>query len=245
MQGNYSSNYNFSKTKFFDLHFHGNEKLIKEAERIGYAGVGLTRYYEDYNAEFLKEVDTLKKSSNIILKKCVEISCKNPEDMRKKIQKSRKKADILIVRGGDLKVNRAACEDQRIDILSQPYRSRRDCGINHILARKASENSVAIEINLKSLLKTNLRYRYRVLSQFRHIIELQRKFKFPIIITNSAISKYDLINPQDITALAKCFKMTFEESFDAISRTPQKIIETNNLRDSYVSEGIRLVKELN
>ncbi len=242
MQGNYSSSYNFSNSMFFDLHFHGNEELIKEAERLGYDGIGLTRYYEDFNSEFLRQFDILKANSNIILKKCVEISCKHPEDLRKKVQKSRKKADILLVRGGDLKVNRAACEDQRVDILSQPYRSRRDSGINHVIARKAAENSVAIEINLKILLKTNLRYRYRVLSQFRHIIELQRKFKFPLIITSSANSKYDLITPQDITALSKCFQMSFEESFDAISKIPQEIIKTNDLRDSFVIDGVRIVE---
>ena len=242
MQGNYSSSYNFSNSLFFDLHFHGDEKLIKEAERLGYDGLGLTRYYEYFNSEFLRQFDILKANSNIILKKCVEISCKHPEDLRKKVQKSRKKADILIVRGGDLKVNRAACEDQRVDILSQPYRSRRDCGINHVLARKAAENSVAIEINLKILLKTNLRFRYRVLSQFRHIIELQRKFKFPIIITSSANTKYDLITPKDITALSKCFQMSFVESFDAISKIPQYIIKTNDLRDSFVVDGVRIVE---
>ena len=227
---------------FFDLHFHGNEKVIKEAERLGYAGLGLTSYFEDFNSEFLKQFDILKSTSNIILKKCVEISCKHPEELRKKVQKTRNKADILIVRGGDLKVNRAVCEDQRIDILSQPYRSRRDSGINHILARKAAENSVAIEINLKTLLKTNLRYRYRVLSQFRHVIELQRKFKFPLIITSNATSKYDLKTPQDITALSKCFQMSFKESFDAISKIPQEIIETNDLRDSFVADGVRIIE---
>ncbi len=242
MQGNYSSSYNFPDSMFFDLHFHGDEELIKEAERLGYDGIGLTHYYEDFNSEFLRQFDILKANSNIIIKKCVEISCKHPEDLRKKVQKSRKKADILLVRGGDLKVNRAACEDQRVDILSQPYRSRRDSGINHVIARKAAENSVAIEINLKILLKTNLRYRYRVLSQFRHIIELQRKFKFPLIITSSANSKYDLITPQDITALSKCFQMSFEESFDAISKIPQEIIKTNDLRDSFVIDGVRIVE---
>ena len=131
---------------------------------------------------------------------------------------------------------------KRVDILSQPYRSRRDCGINHVLARKAAENSVAIEINLKILLKTNLRYRYRILSQFRHIIELQRKFKFPLIITCGATSKYDLITPQDITALSKCYQMTFEESFDAISKIPQEIIETNDVRNSFVVDGVRVVE---
>ena len=41
-------------------------------------------------------------NSNILLKKSVEISCKNPEDLKKKVKKTRKKADILIVKGGDL-----------------------------------------------------------------------------------------------------------------------------------------------
>ena len=241
MQGNYSSKRSFSTSNFFDLHVHGNQNIIREAERLGYACIAVTRYFEDFNSEFLNEFDNLAESSNIILKKSTEISCKNPEELRKKVQKSRKRTDILMVRGGDLKVNRAACEDQRVDILSQPYRSRRDTGINHVLARKAAENRVAIEINLKTLLKTNLRYRYRVISQFRHIIELQRKFKFPLIITSSANSKYDLKTPQDISALAKCFGMTFEESFDAISKTPQDIIETNDIRDSFIMDGVRTI----
>ena len=242
MQRNYSRIKNFSKGMFFDLHVHGNENVIIEAERLGYAGLGLTRYFEDYNEEFSREFDILDDSSNIIIKKCIEISCKNPEDLRKKVQKSRRKADILMVRGGDLKINRAACEDQRVDVLSQPYRSRRDTGLNHVLARKAAENSVAIELNLKILFKTNLRYRYRVISQFRHIIELQRKFKFPLIITTNANSKYDLRSPQDIFALARCFQMTFEELFDAISETPKEIIETNNARDSFIVDGVKTVE---
>jgi ribonuclease P/MRP protein subunit RPP1 len=215
--------------------------MIKEAERLGYAGVGLTRYFEDFNSEFSREFRDLKASSDIILKKCIEISCKNPEDLRKKVQKSRKNTDILIVRGGDLRVNRAACEDRRVDILSQPYRSRRDTGINHVLARKAAENSVAIEINLKTFLKTNLRYRYRILSQFRHIIQLQRKFKFPLIINSNANSLYDLRTPRDISALAICFQMTFEEFLEAISKIPQQIIETNEQRDKYIVNGVKTV----
>ena len=241
MQRNYSSIRSFSTSNFFDLHVLGNENVIREAERLGYAGIAVTRYFEDFNSGFSRDFNDLTKSSNIILKKSVEISSKDPDDLRKKIQKSRKRADILMVRGGDLKVNRAACEDQRVDILSQPYRSRRDTGLNHILARKAAENRVAIEINLKIFLKTNLRYRYRVINQFRHIIKLQRKFKFPLIITSSANSKYDLKTPQDISALAKCFGMTFEESFDAISKTPQDIIETNDERDSFIIDGVRTI----
>jgi ribonuclease P/MRP protein subunit RPP1 len=227
---------------FFDLHVHGNETMIREAERLGYAGIAVTRYFEEYNSEFSKEFNDLNSSSGILLKKCIEIVCKNPGDLKKKVLKSRRNADIIMVRGGDLKINRAACEERSIDVLSQPYRSRRDMGINHILAKKAAENNVAIEINLKTLLNTNLRYRYRIISQFRHIVGLQRKFKFPLIISSNANSKYDLKTPRDIIALAKCFGMTFEESFDAISRIPKNIIETNNTRDSFIVDGVRTVE---
>ena len=68
MQGSYS-NRSLSKDMFFDLHVHGNENIIKEAERLGYAGIAVTRYFEDYNSEFSKEFEDLEASSNILAKK--------------------------------------------------------------------------------------------------------------------------------------------------------------------------------
>lgn len=236
MQGSYL-NKNFSKAPIFDLHFHGNQELVEEAKRLGYSGVGITHYYTDDKSEFAEFNDL--NPQGMVLKKSIEIIAKNPEDMRRKVQKSRNRADILIVRGGDLKINRAACEDRRVDILSQPYRTRRDIGINHVLAKKAADNNVAIEINFKNFFKTNLRYRYRILSQFRHLVELERKFKFPLTITSNAGSKYHLKSPRDIVALAKCFSMNVEESLHALSITPLNIIQTNNLRDKFIVDGVR------
>ncbi len=240
MQGSYSSK-RLSNGTFVDLHFEGNETLIEEAKRLGYTDLVVTRCLEEYNSEFLRLFDDLNSSHNINLKKGVEITCKNSEDLRKKVQRSRKNTDIIIVQGGDLKINRAACEDRRIDVLSQPYSSRRDTGINHILAKKASENDVAIELNLKYLLKTNSRHKYRVISQFRHILQLHRKFNFPLIITSCATSRYDLKSPKDIFALVKCLGMSFDETFNAISTTPKNIIKINDDRDSYVMKDVRIV----
>ena len=41
---------------FFDLHVHGNENIIKEAERLGFTGIAITRYFEDYNSKFLNGI---------------------------------------------------------------------------------------------------------------------------------------------------------------------------------------------
>jgi ribonuclease P/MRP protein subunit RPP1 len=239
LEGKYSSRTHL-KGNFFDLHVQANLDIVKEAERLGFVGISLTYDFEDYKSGF-KEFKEIEKNCTIQLKKCLEVTCKNPEEMKKKVQKSRKKADIVMVRGGDLKINRAACEYRGVDILSQPYRGRRDTGINHVLARKAAENDVAVEINLSTFLKTNLRYRYRVISQFRHIVGLSRKYNFPIILTSNARTKYDLRNPQDIFALSRCFGMTMDESFNAISTAPEHIIERNDNRNSYVMDGVRII----
>lgn len=243
MEGNYSTKKNY-RENFYDLNISGNKSIVQEAERLGFAGVSLTYNFDDYNSEISKEYDELKHESNIIMRKCLEINCKNPEELKKKVRSSRKKADIVMVRGGDNGINRAACEERNVDILSQPYRNRRDSGMNHVLARKAAENDVAVEINLSSFLKTNLRYRHRIVSQFRHIMALKRKYGFSVIITSGARTSYDQRNPLDIFALSNCFDMTENESLEALSIIPQHIIDRNDNRDNFVLDGVRTVVEL-
>lgn len=240
MEGNYSTKKNF-RENFYDLNIRASRQIIQEAERLGFAGVSLSYNFDDYNSDISKKYDEIKLESNILIRKCLEVSCKNPEELKKKVQKSRKKADIVMVKGGDTRINRAACEDRNVDILSQPYRNRRDSGMNHVLARKAAENNVAIEINLSGFLKTNLRYRHRVISQFRHVMDLKRKYGFSVIITSGARSTFDLRNPRDIFALSNCFGMSENESFEALSTVPQQVIDINDQRENFVVEGVRTV----
>lgn len=233
---------------FFDFHVHvkrGNEKLIMEAKRLGYNGIAVVKYADEYDKKAQSDFKRLKnefEKQDFQIRSAVELAVKNPEDLKRKTQKFRGKTDVLIVRGGDIKINRAACEDPRIDILSKPYKGRRDGGINHVLAKKAAENDVAIELNLKYLLKTGLRHRYKVFNQFRSIIKLQRKFNFPVIITSDATSIYDFRTPQDIIALSQCFQMTEGEAEHALSETPQSIIKKNEMRDSVVLSGVRVIE---
>ncbi len=235
---------------FFDFHIHGGPELAVDAGNMGYHGVGLTVY----SRNCINQPETLKnlresisdlnedKDKHISIQICVEIEAKNPEDLKKQVQKFRKKVDVILVHGGDLKINRAATEDPRVDILSHPYRNRFDSGINHVLAVKAAENSVAIEINLKYFLLTRPNQQYRVLNQFRQIMKLHRKYDVPVIITSDTSSFYGLRNPRDILALAACFGMTKDEALIALSKTPQEIIHRNKIRDDVVVPGVRLVK---
>lgn len=230
---------------FFDFHVHKDAQMVEEAAKLGFSGIALFdqvgKNSHHNNSQILYQFDfeKFKDKYSINLQMGVEIKAKNPEDMKKKVQKFRNKADVLLVYGGDLKINRAACEDSRVDIISHPYQNRRDCGINHVLARKAAENQVAIELNLRYLSKTRSYLRYKVLAHFREIIKLQRKFEFPVIITSDARSIYDLHTPQDIIALSKCFGMAKEEAICALSEIPQNIMKRSSLRNRVVIEGVK------
>jgi ribonuclease P/MRP protein subunit RPP1 len=234
---------------FFDFHINGDHKLAHEALKLGYHGLVLVKHSEELekHPNFLNSTADnkrqVKNTSRLLIQKGVEIKAKNPEDLKRKVQKFRNKTDVLLVQGGNLKINRAATEDPRLDILCYPYRNRVDSGINHVLAAKAAKNKVAIEINLKYLLMNRPNQRHRVLSQFRQIVKLHRKFKFPLIITSNAHSIYDLHSPKDLVALAACFGMTNEEANKAISAVPKEIMERSSLRDQIIVSGARLVKK--
>jgi ribonuclease P/MRP protein subunit RPP1 len=233
---------------FFDFHIHGNHKLALEALKLGYHGVALINHSEELgkHPNIIKSTAEYKQhfenASQLFILKGVEIKAKNPEDLKRKIQKFSNKTDILLVQGGNLKINRAATEDPRVDMLCYPYRSRVDSGINHVLSAEAAKNRVSIEINLKYLLMNRPNKRHKVLSQFRQIIKLHRKFKFPVIITSDANSIYDLRSPRDVVSLAACFGMTSEEAIKAMSTVPQEIMEVGSLRDQIIVSGARLVK---
>jgi ribonuclease P/MRP protein subunit RPP1 len=114
-----------------------------------------------------------------------------------------------------------------------------------VLAAKAAKNRVAIEINLKYLLINRPKQRHRVLSHFRQIVKMYRKFKFPVIITSDANSIYDLRSPRDLVALATCFGMTSEEATEAMSAVPLEIMERNKLRNGIIVSGASLIKNEN
>jgi ribonuclease P/MRP protein subunit RPP1 len=223
---------------FFDFHVH-NIQLAEEAKRLGYNGIALIQSSKNYNKQ--DNMDLSNHDFNIF--SGVEIYAKNPEDLRKKVQKFREHSDVVIVNGGDLKINRAACEDPRVDILAHPYKNRRDSGINHILAKKASENNVAIELSINQVIKTRLSFRAKILSQFRQILKLQRKFKFPLIITSNAYSIYDLRTPEDITAFAGCLEMTPDEIMSSLSKNPENIIKRSKIRKNIIVKGARTIEK--
>ncbi len=245
--------------KYFDFHLNGKNPdtdlaLINEAKRLGYQGISIFYSNEHYKSaleNFNKIINDETapphpksfKIDEFSITPGIIIQGKNPQHLQKQIRSLRNKTNILMVDGGDLKINRAACENVKVDILSRPYYKRRDCGINHVLSREAAKNNVAIELCFSDLLKSRNSLRSKIMAHFRDIIKLQRKFQFLLLITSGARTVYDLRTPRDIMALYSCLGLKKEEILRAISDSPSFILDYNQQRKNMVVNGVKIINE--
>ena len=233
---------------FFDLNIKGsslenNIKLAAEASRYGWEHINFSYNQNDFqNALDLKE-DLSKNLEDVIsFDYTLEIKSTNIDEIRKNVNRFRSKALCISVVGGDLKVNRAVLENVRVDVLSRPYLKRYDSGINHILAKEAVYNNVAIELCFKDILRTYLAPRAKVISNFRDIYTLYRKFDFPLILSSRAESVFDIKTTHDFISVFKQTGLTDDE-IDKSFKTAEDILEFNRNRDNLIFRGVRRVDD--
>ncbi len=233
---------------FFDLNIRGsslenNITLARQASEYGWDHINFSYNQNDFqNALDLRE--GLKDSLDGIISfdYTLEIKSTNINEIRKTANKFRNKASCISVIGGDLKVNRAVLENIKIDVLSRPYLKRYDSGINHILAKEAMRNNVAIELCFEDVLKSYLAPRAKVISNFRDIYALYRKFDFPLILSSRAESIFDIKTTQDFVSVFKQIGLNDDEINEAFS-TSKAILEFNENRNEFIFKGVRRVND--
>lgn len=215
--------------KFYDLHVHVDveklEEVVELAERLEYSGIGLTVA----SMEDLKRLkEKIKKiNSNLDLVTCIEIQAKGVKEMKREISKFRKTVDIITIFGGEYNINRAAVEDERVDILSHPEYMRKDSGVDEIIARSAWEKNVTIEINFHEILETYRKIRAHILNHLSRNVDLCKKYDAPIVITSGANDKWGMRDPRELAAIGQLLGMNLNESMKSVSLIPESIIENN------------------
>ncbi|KZX16431.1 ribonuclease P protein component 3 [Methanobrevibacter cuticularis] len=244
--------------KFHDLNVRGNDfqsdlLLIKEANRLGWNHITLIyspdRYNNiNYKDDLKTELDIINQNNYkskdftpLTIDFGLEINVKNPNDVRKYTRKYRNKTNLISVFGGDEKINRIACENNQVDILSRPYFRRWNSGINHVLAKEAVKNNVAIELCFNDILTSYLSYRAKIIANFREIIKLHKKFSFPLVITTGSKSIWDIRSPKDIFAVFRSLGLTEDEINNCFSKYPQEIINFNNERKNMIIYGVKVI----
>src|SRR5438309_10712205 len=143
--------------KSYDLHVHSIfsegkntlEEFVDFAKMLGYQGFCIVAYFKgaDQIKELRQEIDKVSNGIEIFL----WFEARNQKELEKLVA-IRKKYDLLLVGGGDLELNRIACETPEVDILTHPENERIDSGLNHVLVNLAAKNNVAIEVNFREVL---------------------------------------------------------------------------------------------
>ena len=141
-----------------------------------------------------------------------------------------------------MKVNRDTLENIKVDVLSRPYLRRYDAGINHVLAKEAVKNNVAIELCFKDVLRSYLSHRSKVISNFKDIYTLYGKFDFPLILSSRAESIFDIKTTQDFVAFFKQTGLSDEE-IEKSFKSSSDILEYNGNRDNLIFKGVRRVSD--
>ena len=235
--------------------------LIKEANKFGWDYLNLNYSYADFD-ESIQYLDDLNEElSNIDFNETyrnkktnfdyakvsmgINILSSNSNEIRKITNKYREKSNYISCLGGDLKINRFVCENYKIDVLSRPYYKRRDSGMNHVLAKEAAKNNVAIELCFRDILNNHLRYRANVIASFKEILMFHRKFKFPLILTTDSKSLYDIRSTRDIVAFFKSIGFNDKEIYNGFYYYPKEILDFNHERKNMIVRGVKIIEGAN
>ncbi|MFB6208449.1 MAG: RNase P subunit p30 family protein [Candidatus Nanohaloarchaea archaeon] len=158
-------------------------------------------------------------------------------ELKQKIKQERGKADVLVFRGGDEELNRKAASDPRVDVLLHPERGRKDSGMNHVVAKEAAENNVAIGFDFSRLLADD-KTKTHVLAHWRRNLKLCEKYGVEYIITTGAREKYGLRAPRDLAAVIDSLGYN---GMEAVKHNPSRILNRVKERkgDDFVMPGVK------
>lgn len=233
---------------FFDLNIRGgglenNIELARQASEYGWNHINFSYNQNDFQDALNLRRDLENELEGIVsFDYTLEIKSTNINEIRKNVNKFRGKASCISVIGGNLKVNRAVLENVKIDVLSRPYLKRYDSGLNHILAKEAVNNNVAIELCFKDILKSYLVPRAKIISSFRDVYTLYRKFGFPLILSSRAESVFDIKTTHDFISVFKQTGLNDDEIKKAFVAS-KNLLEFNENRNDFIFKGVRRLND--
>ncbi len=236
---------------FYDFHMHSAfsggesslEQLAQTAKQLGYRGICLVFYYNDRKQKdiLIAEIEKLKEKVGIEI--LLGFEARTVKEIYT-LANIRRDFDLLLARGGDLRVNRTAVETPEVDILTHPESERNDSGLNQVLAKLAAKNDVAIEINFHEILSSNKKTRAKILSNIQNNVKLAEKFHVPIITCSGAVSHFELRDPLVLVSIAEELGLELSRAKETVAKVPEKILGKINERKDrkWVMPGVKVVR---
>jgi ribonuclease P/MRP protein subunit RPP1 len=209
-------------------------RLALTAAEYGFEGI-VVRNHGDDPASY--DPEQVREASGVDVVPAVEIRASDPSRASGFVGSHRETQTLVLVHGGDRRLNRFAVEQAAVDVLAHPMAG--DGDFNHVLARTARENGVRVECNLRHVLRAEGGRRVQALSDLRKLWELVDHYDTPYVVSADPRSHLHLRSPRELRAVGDVVGLP-GEAVETGLREWGRLAERNRGRrsDAFVEPGV-------
>jgi len=128
------------------------------------------------------------------------------KDVIAQVKRVRDPTTVISVKAGDAGFNRAVVGYRGVHILRGIHAADKNA-FDHVTAKIAADNRVAIDIDLSVLIAARGIARQRAIQRYRDVMVLEERFEFPLTLSTYARSILDLRAVREITGLCSLLGM--------------------------------------
>ena len=147
-------------------------------------------------------------------------------DLINRIKREKNKEAVLSVQAGDNRFNRAVISTKGVHILRGLCSADKNA-FDHVAARMASDNRVAVDIDLSPLISGRGITRQRAMHRYRDILVLEQRYEFPIVLSSHARSILEMRAVREITGLCSLIGMDTADTEKSLSGVDTVITPQN------------------
>ena len=142
------------------------------------------------------------------------------KDVIARVKRAKDSGMVVSVAARDNGFNRAVIGLKGVHILRGIHAADKNA-FDHVTAKMAADNNVAIDIDLSLLIAARGLSRQRAIHRYRDVLTFERRFEFPVTLSSNARSYLQLRAVREITGLCSLIGMDtpdVEKALDAVGR---------------------------
>jgi ribonuclease P/MRP protein subunit RPP1 len=139
-------------------------------------------------------------------------------DLINRVKRERNKDTVVSVQAGNNGFNRSVITMKGVHIIRGLHTADK-YAFDHVAARMAADNGVAIDLDLSPIILGSGFTRQRAIHRYRDIMVLERRYEFPVTISSHARSILKMRSAREITGLCSLIGMDIpdiERAFNGV-----------------------------
>jgi ribonuclease P/MRP protein subunit RPP1 len=162
-------------------------------------------------------IDTPAREMNgITVLNGIQIRDTGVREVISRVRKAKDTGAVISVQAGDNGFNRAVISQKGVHSLTGIHTADKTA-FDHVSARMAADNRVAIDLDLSAIVCSRGIARQRAIHQYRDILVLRHRFEFPLTISSHSRSILDMRSVREITGLCSLLGMDMPDVEQALA----------------------------